>query len=782
MKEIFCTIIIAITTLLISGCFDSRKYNEEADKECEMRLSNGTKNINELLLYALKSDASPSTIKKILRMGASPNATVGKGKIPIICYAKSPNALKVMYYANPLNQKKDGKFLFIEHAFGHLPLFYCQSPELCDAYMDLVLDNCTPAYSVDDGNLTIYTREKVENILRNLKDERNRSPLFYARNNVMVDYWLAKGNNINAENSSGENVLMQFIRQDDTCTVEMLGYLILRGADVNFGLGKGVATPLGIALQLNRSREILDFLISRGAKLENVNSASNLFYYVQNPKQVDFLKSKNLSPNIVSKNGIYVGGTKYVARTPLARAIGDKKPMELIESLIDAGAKVEDAFFELNGKQVSLLEFSILKLNDNELTEFLLKHGGKKVYNTDGIFNALIDEDDIGNISASTFEFILKNTSSLKDRSYAKKVFTKLLAREGVSVEALDTFLTNCPVITSDIIRDTIIDIFERNIGFGANVPENIILVLIDHTDDLNNKVNGKTMIAYALEYKDVSVDIIKAISKKMYFPFVNTGYKYEENVDPIDIAKKMDKKDIAAFLEGNFLTFLERKSKILVFDENNKPAIYGIISLGIKKSDFEKFVKNFPEEGHLRIGEEIIMGDSMPLIYPKYIRVWVNNGISGYRVHFDEHERLDAFKLELGIDEGKIKDIAVKAGGNGEKEIKRYPYSFYIVRGDKNYDKCESSKGELLSFQKDDYIVEGMIGESGISLISTKARDKNNPFKGSGIYELPKEKFRVFDDAKIKDNDVWRKHLSDIEASSRKRENAKATAREYWN
>lgn len=683
MKKIIA--LLTVSALVLSGCFDSREYNKEADKKCEAELKTAV-NLNELLLYALKSDASPSTIKKIIRKGASPNCTVGENELPIICFAKSPNAMKAVYNADPQHSEKDGALVLIEHASRHLPLFYCQSPELCDTYIELELDNVdysSQAYvsSVQEGTTTNLTREKVKNYLVNLKDQKSRSPLFYARNKVMVDYWLSKGNKINATDSNGDNLLSYSISNDETCTADWLTFLISKGADVNFGAEEGNATPLARALQYNRGKEILELLTANGAKIENIKNTSNLFYYVQNVKQIAFLQDKGLSADIITENGFYVraGGVRYIVKTPLAKAIANRKSIDIIKSLIEAGAKIDDANFEYKGGKFSALYFSTLALNDGKLTDFLLKNGGEKAFDVEKVFSRIISDENykmlsifvklgvvpkstnnldklfniflnnadianmekvlksgynvnkyemgdylnlverdapavfnllvsngydvnkrgtsgnnvldrilsgfsnvnLGNVSIDAFVKIVKNTSSLKDRGYSTNKLREIISVPNLRPEILNAFLDNCPSLDSRIIRDSLKQIFE----YRSTVPETTIISLIKHVDNFNDVVNGKTMIGSALEYDSVSLDIIKAIGEKMYFPAVKTTYEYNKGQNPIDIANKLNLAEIAQYLKSS-TPMLVSKS------ENDSLKIFGHIYLGMNKNEYENVMK----------------------------------------------------------------------------------------------------------------------------------------------------------------------------------------------
>lgn len=663
MKKIYNNIILSLLTLLIlGGCSDPHQYNKEADKTCEAKLQSSA-DFNELLLYALKSDASPSTIKNILKKGASPTVTVGKEELPIICFAKSPKAIKILYNAHPENKEKHGPAEIMFNDTRQIPLFHYQSSELCETYLEAVLNNVEYGeYEINLGGESKrfpLTKERVLDHILTQKDSHDRNALFYAKNKEMVDYWLSKGYDLNTSDKNGNNVLSYCIGIDETCNIEFLEYLIVKGADVNFGKKDGRITPLGRALLANRNVDIINFLISRGAKIENIENASNLYYCVQNPKQVEFLKQKGISPNVVTTNGIYisVNDNNYIARTPLARAVGKNFSLETIESLINAGAEPQKAFFTLNNVKFSALNFSVSVLRNQNLTELLLKHGAAESFdinkvlnylvekkdtkavsrlielgvnptlcaNQDKIFNLFLSKNDIpnlkkmidggydinkkslkdytsvsffenenladklrkfntlieigydvnrrgedgdyilddvlnefsdiniNNISINAFEKIIKNSSALKDKGYTRNCLKKILGRKNLRTESLDVFLENCPSLDMNILRSSLINIFK----FESSIPESTIISLIKHIDDLNDKIENTTMIGYALDYDDVSLDIIKAISEKMYFPTTPTNYKYDNNINPIDIAKKLGRNDIVEFfkqVEENYI------------------------------------------------------------------------------------------------------------------------------------------------------------------------------------------------------------------------------------
>ena len=716
-------IISVILASLFSGCSDPHVYNTEADKKCEAQLQTST-NLNELLLFALKQDASPSTIKKILKQGASAATTVGKEEIPIICYAKSPKAIKIVYKAHPENQEKKGPSEVLFNKSLNTPLFHYQSPELCEAYFErVVLDVDYGDYEINiDGEVKKFslTMERVLKKLLDQKDNYERGPLFYAKTKDMVNYWIdRKGRNLNIADKYGNNVLGYNIKNGNE-DIEFLKHLIAKGADVNFGIDKGKATPLviaianngskelielliakgadvnagedkenitplGYALLHNKGKDIIELLISKGAKVENIATTSNLFYCVQTPEHVQFLKGKGLSPDIATQYGFYikVGDNKYVAQTPLAKAVGQKLSLNTIQALIDAGADVSQAFLTLGKLKISAYNFAVTVLKDNNIADLLLKNGavkscdigtvlgyfaeegnvkmvsellnlGVSIDNSsksiDKVFDLLLESGDVvnlkkliangcdinkkeiekhtsrfsdgtlsnkikkfdifielgydvnrrnengknildevmndfnsinlGTVSRDSFELIVKNTTALKDRGYANDKLKEILSEKNLRTEILEAFLKNCTAIDQNILRSALIS----SLDDFSSVNESAIITLVKHIDDLNDKIQGKTLIGYALEYKNISLEIIKAISEKMYFPNTPTAFRYGENKQPSEIAKELGRNDIAEFL-GIAL------NDGTIIDKDGKIKILGLY-IGMSKKEYERVIK----------------------------------------------------------------------------------------------------------------------------------------------------------------------------------------------
>ena len=340
--------------------------------------------------------------------------------------------------------------------------------------------------------------------------------------------------------------------------------------------------------------------------------------------------------------------------------------LETIQSLINAGAEPQKAFFTLNNEKLSALNFSVSVLENQNLTELLLKHGAVKSFdvnkvlsylaqqkdaksvsklielgvnptlcpNQDQLFDLFLGKNDIpnlkkmidggydinkkslkdytsvsffenenladklrkfntlieigydvnrtrvdgnhilddilnqfsdiniNNISINAFEKIIKNSSALKDKGYAKNCLKKMLNRENLRTESLDVFLENCPGLDMNILRSSLVDIFK----FDSSIPESTIISLIKHIDDLNGKIKDTTMIGYALAYDDVSLDIIKAISEKMYFPNTPTVFNYGEKKQPTQIAQELGRTDIAEYIAGNLHHVYVDKKGILRF------------------------------------------------------------------------------------------------------------------------------------------------------------------------------------------------------------------------
>lgn len=652
---------LVLTSVFLSGCFDSHQYNKDTDKECLTDIKNGG-NPSEILLKALRGDASPSVIKKTIESGGDPNVTVGKSHIPIVVYAKSPKAVKII-----LDEIGDGEIK--SDKIGRTPLFFYGTKDLCEAYIDGIVDNTQ--MGVYTNMLTEkefeVTPDSVKSSLLKTTDKYKRTPLFYAQNREIIDYWISNGKNINSMDSYGKNPLLFQLGNNSYYNADIIAYFIEKGSSVNVGLENGNITPLGEVLRSQRGKNIFDLLVSKGAKLENSKNTSNLFYYVTSPEQIKFLKDNNLSPDIETTNGFsvkipnceltdigYVWDNKAIVKSPLAKAVVDSNS-KIVEALLNAGANAATAYININNKDVSVLRYSLFISKNIEITNFLLAHNASMCKDINTIFSDIIEhnnniDNDILFKLLKTNPDVLKTTNGIKlfknflknnNSDYLKELISLGFNINGKNTEGkfvwedllcfgsfmdeydskklelllnlgLDVNLKNSSgrtlleraVYNDDIIKKIPLEVWKsivdktRNLNEkidnktiisylvdsgcsedkieyylekggklnnanGENIiwdmfsswvkkhSDNIILTIIRHSDNFDKKVNGKTIIIHALEEKrSVSLEIIKALSKKMKSPTQSGSYGImSENISPIELARKLKRDDIKQYL-----------------------------------------------------------------------------------------------------------------------------------------------------------------------------------------------------------------------------------------
>lgn len=653
---------LVLTSVFLSGCFDSHQYNKDTDRECLTDIKNG-KNPSEILLKALKGDASPSIIKKTIENGGKPNVTVGKFRIPIVAYAKSPKAIKIILDKIDDEEIESDKI-------GRTPLFFYEAKDLCEAYIDGTIDNTEMGVYTNmlTGKEFEVTPATVRSDIVSETDKYKRTPLFYAKNREIIDYWISNGKNINSVDSHGKNALLFQLGSNSYFNADTIAYFIEKGANVNVGLENGNITPLGEVLRSQRGKNMFDMLVSKGAKLENTKNTSNLYYYATTPEQIKFLKDKNLSPDIETTNGFsvkipnfelmedigYVWDNKAIVKSPLAKAVVDSNS-KIVEALLNAGANAASAYVNINNKDVSVLRYSLFISKNINITNQLLAHNASKCkdinkifsdiieYNnnidndilfkllkinpdvlktTNGIklfkkflksdnldylkelislgfdingkntegkfawedilyFGSSMDEDDtkklelllnlgldvnlknssgrtllervvydddtIKKIPLEIWKSIVNKTKNL-NKQIGNETVISYLVNSGCSEDKIEYYLEKGGKLNNSNGENIIWDMFSSWI---KNYPDKIILTVIKHSDNFDKKINGKTIIIHALEEKrNVSLEIIKALSKKMKSPTQSGLYGImSENISPIELARKLKRDDIKQYL-----------------------------------------------------------------------------------------------------------------------------------------------------------------------------------------------------------------------------------------
>ncbi len=498
MKKIIS--LFFVISVLLTGCSDPHKYNEETDKQCLKDIEE-KRNPSQTLLKALKGDASPKIIEQLLDLGAQPNITVGKDKVPIISYAKSPKAIYIIY-------KEIKENLSIESKSGKTPLFYYETPELCKAYIDAVVDHTEMGTYQNPLTQKIIqiTPQTVMKQLLTHKDDYKRSPLFYAKNKELIDYWISMGCDLNAPDQYGKNVLIYQLA-DKSYSDENIKYLIEQKANVNFNEGKGKLTPLAVALSSNRSKDIVNLLISKGAKLENYNNTSNFYFHVNTPEQVEFLKSKNLSPDIETTNGLRIKipaiksnnveiseDESCVVKSPLAKAVV-KNNLELTKALLKAGANPVNSYAIIDNAfstKVSVLRYSITINKNKEIRDLLIEHGALKTFDANKIIEDLLSETP-EKLDSALICLLLKNNFNLLKNEEIKNALKSAQGLDlSLAIEALKEDKNLDPAATEELF----LFFFQQN-----DIPS--LLKMISYGFNINQKSSNGTILREKILAKD---------------------------------------------------------------------------------------------------------------------------------------------------------------------------------------------------------------------------------------------------------------------------------------
>lgn len=676
MKKIILYALVPISVLLC-GCYYSHQYNEETDRECLTDIQNGV-NPSEILFKALKGNASPDVITMAIENGGNPAVTIGKLHVPIIAYAKSPKAIKII-----LDEIGYGEVSCDD--LGRTPLFFYETGDLCEAYINGVIENTRMGVYTNMLTDKVFevTPDTVREDIMKKNDKYGRNPLFYARNREIIDYWLSNGKNINSVDSHGKNPLLYQLGDDNYYNADVMTYFLEKGANVNMGLKEGNITPLGEILRSKRGKDAYDMLISKGAKLENFKNTSNLYYYVISSEQIDLLKDSNLSPNIETSNGFlvripefylrdigFVADNKAIVKSPLAKFVVEGNT-RIVEALLKAGAKAGSACININDKEVSVLRYSLFIGKNMDITNLLLSYDAAMCKDINAIFSDSVSYSE--EIDSSVLIKLIKSNPDVLKTESGIKLFKEFFKRGDIdSVKELiamgfdingknaegellwedvldfgdfvyrgesEPFIKNFKLLlslgvdvdlkgsgketifekiisSSEVIKKLPFDIWKSLIGKtkklndtirsktvisyivnsecssekveyylknggtlnnadGENViwnmivpwrdyPEDIVLTLIRYSDNFDKKVKGKTIITHALERSDISLEIIRALSKKMKSPIQPGAYGIMgKNISPISIAREIGRDDIKQYLMS-FRTDIYTKENVL--------------------------------------------------------------------------------------------------------------------------------------------------------------------------------------------------------------------------
>ncbi|KAF2185365.1 ankyrin [Zopfia rhizophila CBS 207.26] len=163
---------------------------------------------------------------------------------------------------------------------------------------------------------------------------------------TLLDFLLDEGGwDINAQ-VNGWNTLLNYATKD----VELVKYLLNRGANPNLGPVVGVAVSMYGASQLvansgavlatavrEGNREVVDMLVQQGAVLAN---ASAVHCAVEKGDEAMLVRVLGLGADVDEKDTFAVFGTRTVG-TPLVRAVRENK-VNMVTVLLKNGASVRE--------------------------------------------------------------------------------------------------------------------------------------------------------------------------------------------------------------------------------------------------------------------------------------------------------------------------------------------------------------------------------------------------------------------------------------------------------
>jgi ankyrin repeat protein len=201
------------------------------------------------------------------------------------------------------------------------------------------------------GDFTAIPDSKMPQ--RNTKEPRNSGSL------EMFKILAGSGADIKRNESN------LFIRAIDNNNIELIKYLIEKGADVNARSSFGRSTPVFGAV-LRNNKEIAEFLYKSGADINAKNDAgvSPVFITVGNEKDKEIKKQRFEMLQYLVSIGADINAADNYGNTPLTKAC-DIRDFDTIKFLIENGADV-------NREEV--LPYSVQR-NGIEILSYLVEHG-----------------------------------------------------------------------------------------------------------------------------------------------------------------------------------------------------------------------------------------------------------------------------------------------------------------------------------------------------------------------------------------------------------------------
>jgi ankyrin repeat protein len=163
-------------------------------------------------------------------------------------------------------------------------------------------------------------------------ENKDNSPLHYARTAAMVDALLAQGANLHYPNRDGITPLHQAIKNEN---VEVLNALVAAGADPNARDPRSGNNALHFAVIIESSDEILNALIAGNADLNARNnqgdSPLHLAIHLQREERVmRFLIAAGTNPGLVNDSG----------QTPRSQVVNNPELSARLESQFNQTRKL----------------------------------------------------------------------------------------------------------------------------------------------------------------------------------------------------------------------------------------------------------------------------------------------------------------------------------------------------------------------------------------------------------------------------------------------------------
>lgn len=335
---------------------DCSKHPKESFKIAEILLNNGVsvneKTYDETILHTAVLKRNLGLAKLLIKKGADINMPAGNKSTPL-------------HSAIFNNDNMDIVKLLVEHGadvnaqdeYGRTPLHYVQTKEMAE-------------YLVTNG-ANIY-----------IKDKYDLTPFHTAYNKEILSFFLSKVRDVDMLGFSSITPLQHQLKNQ--WNTDMVNLLLEHNADVN---AKDIyGTPV---LAYAQNKEMIDLLVSKGAKTDNLISAIILndteaaenfiktnLYRLKGPQSYNALyyavKAENFKiAKMLIERGADVNNKSSDGRTPLHEAALTGN-LKMVKLLVKNGADVNA---EIDGINPLYLSIFGEKNKDNKVLKYLISKG-----------------------------------------------------------------------------------------------------------------------------------------------------------------------------------------------------------------------------------------------------------------------------------------------------------------------------------------------------------------------------------------------------------------------